>query len=762
VLALLALATPPAIGLVAPRPAGAEPLDATLVLNPGGGAEADGSDGIQMRVMPGSMPIDAHAARGQGQWCCGSPQSPSGRLMLVVGTTAVGFGFGAWTSVELVATDGSATTTGGTDAGSATAELRYTAEVDGAAYVVDRTLTYVHPNDFLTDVLRVTIPDGSTAPVKLHYWGDAAPGGSDAGYGVMLTEPRRSIISLNTLSGVMFGFRELPGALPFAGARSETLGNAGPLMTTAAAGGSVGFNAEANVHDAMLWVEWDIGSTPGTYTAGMEVFSTPQGATLTAGFRDAATTTAEGTLLDLQIVNTNLEPADELAFSFELPAGLVAAGEVDSSCGGTVELGAGGTVVGLAGGLVAATSNCVISVPVAAAAPGTYTISSASVLSTSPGLDNGVGSVSLEVTGAPVEPEPDEPATGPGLPVPIRLLDTRTTGDPLVAGEEREVVVTGPGGVPEGATAVVLTTTVVDPEADGHLTVHPCGALPPTSSANFAAGQTVANAVTIGLDDGGRVCVTSTAAAELIVDVGAAYQPTGTAGLVPLPPSRLVDTREGLGVVEAAGVLEVPVTGRAGVPDDATSVVLDVVVTEPEGPGHATVFACGPALPPTSNLNYAAGQTVAAGVVTAIGEGGAVCVKTSATAHVVVDVQAAYGPSGEAALAPLTPARLIDSRPDRVEPGTPLALEVRGQGGVPADASAVVLNLTAADVQAAGYVTVSPAPCGDVPLVSNLNVVAGQTVANAVTAPVGDDGRICLTTSAPAALVVDVTGAFVP
>jgi hypothetical protein len=91
--------------------------------------------------------------------------------------------------------------------------------------------------------------------------------------------------------------------------------------------------------------------------------------------------------------------------------------------------------------------------------------------------------------------------------------------------------------------------------------------------------------------------------------------------------------------------------------------------------------------------------------------------------------------------------------------GSVTELAVGGRDAVPANASTVVLNVTATDVRGSGFVTVWP--CGSSqPLASNLNVVAGQTVPNAVVAGLGSGGTVCLFTSAATHLVVDVTGYF--
>ncbi|MSX15665.1 MAG: hypothetical protein F2805_05040, partial [Actinobacteria bacterium] len=64
--------------------------------------------------------------------------------------------------------------------------------------------------------------------------------------------------------------------------------------------------------------------------------------------------------------------------------------------------------------------------------------------------------------------------------------------------------------------------------------------------------------------------------------------------------------------------------------------------------------------------------------------------------------------------------------------------------GNPDGYRAAALNVTVVDGEAAavgGYVTVFP--CGDRPTASNVNFVDGQTVPNAVIAPVSADGRVC-------------------
>ena len=179
------------------------------------------------------------------------------------------------------------------------------------------------------------------------------------------------------------------------------------------------------------------------------------------------------------------------------------------------------------------------------------------------------------------------------------------------------------------------------------------------------------------------------------------------------------------------------------------------------------MFPCGSPRPEASNLNFAPGDVVANAVLAQVGSSGQVCIYTSATTDLVVDVNG-YVPAGGSTHA-ATPRRLLETRPGQPTSdglfqgigqrgaGTVTALTVAGRGGVPADADAVMLNVTAVGPATGGYVTVFP--CGSArPEASNLNFAPGDVVANAVLAQVGSSGQVCIYTSATTDLVVDVTG----
>jgi hypothetical protein len=96
-------------------------------------------------------------------------------------------------------------------------------------------------------------------------------------------------------------------------------------------------------------------------------------------------------------------------------------------------------------------------------------------------------------------------------------------------------------------------------------------------------------------------------------------------------------------------------------------------------------------------------------------------------------------PLGE--FTPLSPARILDTRDGTgrggvttpVGGGASIPVQVTGRGGVPGSGvQAVVLNATVTAPTASSYLTIWPIGSGR-PLISNLNFVASQTVANLVT-----------------------------
>jgi len=374
--------------------------------------------------------------------------------------------------------------------------------------------------------------------------------------------------------------------------------------------------------------------------------------------------------------------------------------------------------------------------------------------------------------------------------VPARLLDTRATGvtidhqnegPPSLTGSTFMVLpVRGRGGVPVDATSATLSIAALGTSGGGYLTVWPCGAtMPLASSLNYQAGVNTANTVITKLATNGTVCIFSSQTTNLIVDV--VGNTPRSSSLVTLNPARLADTRptgdtidnigEKTGVVTAGSTLHVQVANRGEVPGLARNVVLNVTAVGPAAGGYVTVHPCLATTPLASNLNYTASVTAANLVITQVDGSNEVCLYTSQNTHLIVDVVGYYANDtpGLSWAQSFSPTRLADTRTT----GTTIdgRYQATGQlaaGGVltvqvanrfPTNQAAVAtLNITAVGPTAGGYLTVWP--CDQTqPTASSLNYIASVNRAVEVLSKLSATGTVCVFTSQPTHLIVDITGA---
>jgi hypothetical protein len=384
----------------------------------------------------------------------------------------------------------------------------------------------------------------------------------------------------------------------------------------------------------------------------------------------------------------------------------------------------------------------------------------------------------------PVPPVVGEAASEFTPLTPTRILDSRggvgmPGGRParIVAGAALTLQVTGRGGVPTtGVDSVVLNMTVTGPSAAGFLTVYPSGiGLPDISNLNFGASQTTANLVTVKLGAGGAVSIANAiGTTDVIADVAGYYASSdGNRGsrFTPVTPSRIVDTRSGVGAPGAKlgskQSLRVDVAGVGGVPAaGVTAVALNVTAEAPTSGGFLTVYPSNVTMPDVSNLNFGANEVVPNQVIVKVSPDGFISVTndTGAT-NVLIDIVGYYhenrvGDTGR--FFSIAPFRMIDTRVESPFPGAKLRSgNTLYTGEDTADEEpflAWALNVTVSATEGSGFVTVYPYP-GPVPDASNLNYVQGRDVPNHVIAPTGHQvgfynygGRVHL--------IVDVFGAF--
>jgi len=237
-----------------------------------------------------------------------------------------------------------------------------------------------------------------------------------------------------------------------------------------------------------------------------------------------------------------------------------------------------------------------------------------------------------------------EPTGLSSTPVsPTRLVDTRL-GQPqashsvqnrLGAGQLLPVDIAAFAGFDPTATAATVNVTAADPAGSGFVSVlpGPCAtaAMPPaTSNLNVTAGRDVAASATVALGNG-ELCIFSSVATDIVVDLQALHGATGGA-VIPTDPSRIIDTRLSRHL-PAGESLPVQLDSAHA------AVVVNLTAVEPAGRGFLTLYPCGSTVPLVSNLNVTDGAIVANRGVVSTGGSNRFCVFSSVDTDLVLDLE---------------------------------------------------------------------------------------------------------------------------
>ncbi|WP_046726963.1 PKD domain-containing protein [Streptomyces humi] len=347
---------------------------------------------------------------------------------------------------------------------------------------------------------------------------------------------------------------------------------------------------------------------------------------------------------------------------------------------------------------------------------------------------------------------------------PKRILDTRNgTGAAkrrVGPGGVVRLKVLGVGGVPVSrVTAVTLNVTDTDATASSYVTVYPYGTSRPTaSSLDFTAGRTNPNLVTVRVGSDGYIDLYNAHGyVDLIADVQGYFTTKASttdsrmSNLYPVTPTRALDTRDGTGAPKgkvAPGSTTTLTLPKAARLPGTVGAVLDITATGGTSSGVVTVY-CG-SRPSTSNLNYRTGQTVSNLVVTKVCTGGKIEIYNGGGhVNLTADLQGTYinldGGWGSPYV-PANPTRFLDTRNGTGAPTAPLGangtLTVKAAGvhGVPADATAVLVNLTGVAPTTGTHLTAYGA--GSLPDVYNDTLSTGETRPVLAVIPVDTNGNI--------------------
>lgn len=389
-----------------------------VTINGGGGALADGSDGIKMRFNV--------TGYGEQVWFTNKYFNYSGDasgdfgIHLNVGGTLYTSLNGSDSSETLSDSakfdnlvisglTGTASLAGGSSTGNGGVIMTYDVTSGGKVYTVKRTISYTYPNTYYTDEFDVTIPAGNTAVVKLYKGGDTAPGGTDQGVGALFRSPVTDLQSINPSSGVIYGMKEIAqetGMSTFEGAVTDDYSD---HYDKVVAGTDISFYANdprPSTFDAGLMIQYTIGDDPTTPSAEVAaagiyheehyMYLGFQRVNLEAAW--ASTTVSNVGRLNLTLTNAFLESKSGLGFTFTVPSPLIV-GTITNGCGGTVSQV--GNVLTFSGITVADLASCLIAVDVGRPTAGSSSFSAGSATSlVGTGMNNNVGSSTVTFSSA--------------------------------------------------------------------------------------------------------------------------------------------------------------------------------------------------------------------------------------------------------------------------------------------------------------------------------------------------------------------------
>lgn len=333
-----------------------------------------------------------------------------------------------------------------------------------------------------------------------------------------------------------------------------------------------------------------------------------------------------------------------------------------------------------------------------------------------------------------------------------RVADTRTSGAKLGAG--RVLTVDLSAVAPADATYAMLHVTALEPCRAGLLRIDDCNGLTPRGPISFESGRTTVGEHITKLSSDHRVCIHTSAATDVTVDVTGWYTPAGDP-FHPVPQARLVDSRAAApvalpGPLAAGASVTVDVPESAAVPAGASAVWLNVAATAGDAVTSLQVRpgACGTSPQGVAVVPFRGRTAISAVVLPLTDRKLCLTASTGGAVHVAVDVWGWFGTN--------SPGLLYRERLTGARLAGPLAAGSTAQFTSATTSGAAVLVATASS--GAGALWVRPCGTGTRPL---LGEAPRELVANVAVVPVSPSPA-CATTSSATYVAVHQVGEFVP
>ncbi|KAA2258750.1 DUF1080 domain-containing protein [Solihabitans fulvus] len=333
--------------------------------------------------------------------------------------------------------------------------------------------------------------------------------------------------------------------------------------------------------------------------------------------------------------------------------------------------------------------------------------------------------------------------------------------------------------LPADATAVALTISGRSDVATG-FDLFPGDPTQSTSKATTLAvrpggGFTSVSVIAPVGKDGGIRVRNRAGNAWLVVEEFGYFSAQGASTYFAKPsPERIVDTR-GIGATQRTGPLAagtnfpVTVRGVAGVPQDATSVVINLTGVEATDETYLSTYAANPT--GISALSLRRTDRRSNMVIVPIAPDGTIKISNTAgvgSTQVIVDVVGWFSQGSGARYVALPEAsRIVDTATGTGLRNTPLgqgeigAFQVGGLAGVSRSATTAVLTVTGTEDTQGTELTINSTEVGWSP-VTNIGIGKNESEAGTVFAPLGASGQVDIRNErGQARVAADVSGYFV-
>ena len=365
---------------------------------------------------------------------------------------------------------------------------------------------------------------------------------------------------------------------------------------------------------------------------------------------------------------------------------------------------------------------------------------------------------------------------------PCRVVDTRLSngpfgGPPIQGGTFRSFPIPqGSCNIPSSAAAYQLNVIVIPSGRLSYLTAYPTGEnRGVVTTMNSLDGRVKADAAIVPAGASRAVSVYASDTTNVILDIYGYFAATSALAFYPLPPCRVVDTRNPPGPLGGPSLQggtkrDFPVlqSTSCNIPSSAQAYSMNVAVLPIDGGslGYLTVWPAGQEQPIVAQLSDITGTVVSNAAIVPAGTGGAISVYASNSTDLVVDINgffAAPGPSG-LSLYPTSPCRVLDTRRRGIGFSGERTFPVLTPPGIRCVASrtaqAFVLNATVYPQGPLHYLTLWPNG-EQQPITWTLNAVDGAVTSNMAIVS-STNGSIDAYASDRTQLSLDISSYFAP